>query len=65
MKYTIEFIRHDDDGARKVLRRFASNTTSPALLKAKAQSLLRRARDANGIMITNQRGKELYNWRNT
>ena len=62
MKFTIEIIQYDDDGTRRVLHRFASNSTTPARVKARAESLLRRARGANGIRITDQRGQELYNW---
>jgi len=63
VKYTIEIVRHDNNGTRKVLHRFASKAISPGLVKAKAETLLRRARDANGVRITNHRGQEIYNWR--
>ena len=64
MKYTIEIVRHDDDGTRKVLHRFASDANSPVIVKAEATRLLRRrAREANGVRITNHRGLEVYNWR--
>jgi hypothetical protein len=63
MKYTIEIVWHDDDGTRKVLRRFASKAVSLPPVKAKGQNLLRRARDANGFRIANHRGEEIYSWR--
>lgn len=63
MKYTIEIVRHDDDGTRKVLRRFASKAMNPSAVKAKGQLLLRRAQDANGFRIADNRGEEIYSWR--
>ena len=63
MKYTIEIIRHEDDGTRKVLRRFVSDAYSPSVARAKAMILLQRAQEANGVRIIDHRRQEVYSWR--
>ena len=64
MKCVVEIVRFDDDdGAYKVLRRFASYSINHKAAKGKAGTLLRRTKDANGVRITNLRGEELYRWR--
>ena len=63
MKYLIEIFQYDDDGAPKLLHRFASDAETPRGAKRKAEVLLRRLRGANGATITNHRGQELFNWR--
>jgi len=52
MKYTIEIVRHDDDGTRKVLHRFASDAISPAIAKAEATRRLRRVPEAKVVSIS-------------
>jgi hypothetical protein len=63
MRFTIEIVRHDDDGTLKVLHRFISKGMSHAGVKAKAERLLRRACGGDGFRITGYRGEELFNWR--
>lgn len=63
MQYIIEIVQYDNDGTFKLLHRFTSDANSPARLKAKAETLLRRVRSANGAIIKDYRGQEIYSWR--
>lgn len=63
MKYMIEILRHEEDGTRKVLQKIRSDARSLSIAKAQAMMLLQRAREANGLGITDRRGHEVYSWR--
>lgn len=62
-KCVIEIFRVDKNGAREVLRQVLAHSISPNGAKTKAETLLRRARRANGVRITIDQGQELYSRR--